>query len=244
MPIAMFTGGSSWFVREASRNIIAEGWQIALTDINLDGVKENVAAIGAEAVAAVDRLDVTDLTAVRKYADELAKKHGTIDALINVAGGTQYLKMARPPFHETDPADWSKILAPNLYGTLHCCHSVIPHMVAARHGVIINLSSGMGLRGRANWSIYSLAKGAIVRLSQSLCELLGQYNIRVNSIAPGSAQSRWVPDLKPVEGSGGPPIGSRTTAKDVGDAIHYLISDRAQHITGICLDLSGGASLH
>jgi 3-oxoacyl-[acyl-carrier protein] reductase len=110
--------------------------------------------------------------------------------------------------------------------------------------VIINLSSGMGLRGRANWSLYSLAKGAIARLTQSLCEELGQYNIRVNSIAPGSAQSRWVPDLTPVEGSGGPPIGSRTTAKDVGDAIHYLISDRAQHITGICLDLSGGATMH
>ena len=244
MPLAMFTGGSSWFVREASRNLVQEGWQVALSDINMDSLKENTAAIGSEGVASADRLDVTDLSAVRKYVDEIANKHGNIDALINVAGGTQYLKMDRPPFHETNPEQWRLILGPNLYGTLNCCHAVIPHMVKARRGVIINLSSGMGLRGKANWALYSLAKGGIVRLSQSLCEELGQYNIRVNSIAPGSAQSRWMPDLMPEKGSAVPPIGSRTTAKDVGDAIHFLISDRARHITGICLDLSGGSAMH
>ncbi len=244
MPLAMFTGGSSWFVREASRNLIQDGWQVALSDINMDSLKENVAEIGRDGVASADKLDVTDLPAVAKYAEGLAKKHGTVDALVNVAGGTQYLKMARPPFHETDPADWHRILGPNIYGTLNCCHAVIPYMVKAKHGVIVNLSSGMGLRGKANWALYSLAKGGIVRLTQSLCQELGQHNIRVNSIAPGSAQSRWVPDLKPANGTELPPIGSRTTAKDVGDAIHYLISDRARHITGICLDLSGGSSMH
>jgi NAD(P)-dependent dehydrogenase (short-subunit alcohol dehydrogenase family) len=244
MPLAMFTGGSSWFVREAARNLIAEGWQVALTDINLDGVKENVEAIEAGAAASVDHLDVTDIAAVRKYADGLAEKHGTIDALINVAGGSNFLQMERPPFHETDPADWQKILAPNLYGTLNCCHSVIPHMVKARQGAIVNLASGMGLRGKANWSIYCVAKAGIVRLTQSLCQELGQHNIRANSIAPGSAECRWMPDVTSSRGGELPPIGERTSAKDVGDAIHYLISDRGKHVTGICLDLSGGSTMH
>jgi NAD(P)-dependent dehydrogenase (short-subunit alcohol dehydrogenase family) len=114
-----------------------------------------------------------------------------------------------------------------------------------REGVIINLSSGMGLRGRPTMALYSFAKGGIVTFTHSLCQKLAQYNIRVNSIAPGSAESRWMPDLKPTQqGSTVPPIGARTSAKDVGDAIHFLISDRAKHITGICLDISGGSSLH
>ena len=117
-------------------------------------------------------------------------------------------------------------------------------MLKARGGTIINLSSGMRLRGKANMALYSFAKGGIVTLTQSLCQELGQYNIRVNSIAPGSPASRWMPDLKPAEGGTAPPIGTRTSAKDVGDAIHFLISDRAKHITGICLDVSGGSSLH
>ncbi|MDH3242119.1 MAG: SDR family oxidoreductase [Alphaproteobacteria bacterium] len=245
MPLAMFTGGGSWFVREAARNLIADGWQVALSDIDLDGAKATAKEIGGDSVASVDRLDVTDLDAVRAYADGLAAGHGSIDALVNVAGGTNYLKMPRLPLHETDPGTWSKILLPNINGTINCCYAVIPHMIAANNGAIVNLSSGMGLKGKPNMALYSFAKGGIVTFTHALCQELAPHNIRVNSIAPGSAESRWMPDLKPgAKGSTVPPIGSRTSAKDVGDAIHFLISDKARHITGICLDISGGSSLH
>ncbi|MDX1484279.1 MAG: SDR family NAD(P)-dependent oxidoreductase [Alphaproteobacteria bacterium] len=244
MPLAMFTGGASWFVREASRSLIADGWRVALSDIDLDGVKTNAAEIASAHVAAVDRLDVTDLASVRGYVESLIEAHGPIGALVNVAGGTNYLKMPRLAFHETDPQNWGKILGPNIYGTINCCHAVIPRMIEAGGGVIVNLSSGMGLRGKPNMALYSFAKGGIVTFTHALCQELAQYNIRVNAIAPGSAECRWMPELKPEGGSTIPPLGTRTSAKDVGDAIHFLISDRAQHITGICLDISGGSSLH
>ena len=243
MPLAMFTGAGSWFVREASLNLIKDGWQVALSDANVDAVKENVKVIGDEHVVSAERLDVTDLQTVKTYVNGLVEKHGSLDALVNVAGGTNYLQMGRPPFHETNPDQWDLILRPNIYGVLNCCHAAIPHMIKANKGNIINISSGMGIRGKANMALYSFAKGGVVNYTHALCQELGRYNIRVNSIAPGSAESRWMPDLK----SGGtaiPPIGSRTSAKDVGDAIHFLISDKARHITGICLDLSGGTSLH
>jgi NAD(P)-dependent dehydrogenase (short-subunit alcohol dehydrogenase family) len=240
----MFTGGGSWFVREASRNLVEEGWHVALSDINLESVQENADAIGGDNVATVDRLDVTDTAAVQSYAQALIDKHGAIDALVNVAGGTNYLKMGRPPFHETKSEEWDKVLGPNIYGTLNCCYAVIPHMIKAQKGVIVNLSSGMGLRGKANMALYSFAKGGIVKFTQALCQELGQHNIRVNSIAPGSAECRWMPNVIPEKGETAPPIGTRTSAKNVGDAIHFLISERASHITGICLDLSGGTSLH
>lgn len=245
MPLAMFTGGGSWFVREAARNLIADGWQIALSDIDLDGAKDNAKEIGGDNVASVDQLDVTDLEAVKAYADGLAGRFGGIDALVNVAGGTNYLKMKRLPLHETDPANWDRILRPNIYGTINCCYAVSPHMIAAKQGVIINLSSGMGLKGKPRMALYSFAKGGIVTFTHALCQELAPFNIRVNAIAPGSAESRWMPELTPSGGgSTVPPLGSRTSAKDVGDAIHFLISDKARHITGICLDISGGSSLH
>lgn len=245
MPLAMFTGAASWFVREAARNLITDGWQVALSDIDLEGAEANAREIGGGNVASVERLDVTDLDAVKAYADGLAGTHGSIEALINVAGGTNYLKMPRLPLHETDPETWQRILAPNINGTINCCYAVIPHMIRANGGAIVNLSSGMGLKGKPNMALYSFAKGGIVTFTHALCRELAQYNIRVNAIAPGSAESRWMPELKPASGGATiPPLGTRTSAKDVGDAIHFLISDKARHITGICLDISGGSSLH
>lgn len=245
MPLAMFTGGGSWFVREASRNLIADGWTVAISDLNLDAVQETAQQLNAGDAVIVDRLDVTDRLAVRSYVDDLAQKHGSVDALVNVAGGTNWLRQGRPPFHETDPDNWDKILKPNIYGVLNCCHAVIPHMIKAKRGNIINISSGMGIRGKGTMALYSYAKGGVVNFTHALCQELGKYNIRVNSIAPGSAESRWMPDINSAGGGVAlPPIGSRTSAKDVGDAIQFLISDKARHITGICLDLSGGSSLH
>lgn len=243
MPLAMFTGGGSWFVREASLNLLQEGWSVALSDANLDAVQENVKALNGGDKVLADRLDVTDLDSVRTYVDGIAAKHGSIDALVNVAGGTNYLQMGRPEFHDTKPEQWDMILQPNIYGVLNCCHCVIPHMIKAKRGSIINISSGMGIRGKANMALYSFAKGGVVNFTHALCQELGKHNIRVNSIAPGSAESRWMPDVK-SGGTGLPPIGTRTSAKDVGDAIHFLISDKARHITGACLDISGGTSLH
>jgi NAD(P)-dependent dehydrogenase (short-subunit alcohol dehydrogenase family) len=244
MPLAMFTGGVSWFAREAAKNLIADGWQVALSDIDLDAVKKTAEELGGDGVAGGDQLDVTDLAAVTKYVDGLIAKHGTIDALANVAGGSNHLQRERPLFVESDPEYWDMVLNPNIYGVLNCCYAVLPHMIKAKKGSIVNISSGMGLRGQARMCFYSAAKAGIIAFGQGLCQEVGQYGIRVNAIAPGSAESRWMPDLKANKGQTASPLGERTSAKDIGDAIHFLISDKASHITGSCLDVSGGTSLH
>ena len=244
MPIAMITGGASWFSRGAARLLIEEGWRVALSDINEKSLAEVADALGRPSQVSCGLLDVTDRAAVKIFADKLASEHGGIDALINVAGGSNYLGLGRHPFHETDPAYWDLILKPNLYGVLNCCHAVLPHMIQARKGVIVSVSSGMGLKGKARMTTYSAAKAAIIAFSQSLCQEVGRYNIRVNTIAPGSAESRWQPDLSPGADQRNSPLGRRTSAEDVANAIAFLVSDRASHITGSCLDLSGGTSLH
>ncbi len=243
MPIAFFTGGASWFSRETARLLLDDGWQVILTDINQKNLDEVVTALGGAPNVVGAVLDVTDRVAVKSLVDKIVAERGHIDALLNIAGGSNHLGLARVPFHESDPANWDPIVRPNLYGVMHCCHAVLPHMVAARKGSIVSVSSGMGLRGSRNMSTYSAAKHAVIGLTQSICQEVGQYGIRINCVAPGSAESRWMPDL----GKGGtklPPLGTRTSAKDVANAIHFLLSDRASHITGTCMDISGGSSLH
>lgn len=242
MPVAMMTGGASWFARETAKLLIAEDWRVVLGEINEKALMETLADINDKRVTG-GRLDVTDLEAAKKFAADVIAAHGSIDALVNVAGGTNYLQMPRVPFHEMKPENWDLVLRPNLYGTLNCCHAVLPHMIAAKAGAIVNISSGMGLRGSAGMTTYSAAKAAIIGFTRALCQEVGVYNIRVNSIAPGSAESRWQPDLK-KGGARLPPIGTRTSARDVANAITFLISDKASHITGACLDVSGGSSLH
>jgi 2-hydroxycyclohexanecarboxyl-CoA dehydrogenase len=242
MPVAMMTGGGSWFSRETARLLLDEGWHVHLSDIDQGRLDETLRDLNRPDRVTVTRLDVTNRDEVRAHADAVAASGG-IDALVNVAGGSNYLQMPRLPFHEMDPANWDLILRPNIYGVLNCCHAVLPHMIAAGHGAIVNISSGMGLRGMARMSTYSASKFAIIGFTQSVCQEVGQYGVRINCIAPGSAESRWQPDLQ----SGNvklPPLGTRTSARDVANAVVFLISDKASHITGACLDISGGTSLH
>jgi 3-oxoacyl-[acyl-carrier protein] reductase len=243
MPLAIITGGASWFSRETAHLLLQDGWTLALSDINADELAKAVADLDAKSRVEASRLDVTDFAAVTSYVDRLVERHGRVDALVNVAGGSNYLGRPRAPFHESTPEYWRLIIKPNLFGVMNCCRAALPHMVRARKGVIVNIASGMGLRGKPNMGPYSAAKAAVIALSQSICQEVGDYGVRINCVAPGSAESRWQPELRP-EGFRLPPLGARTSAKDVANAVAFLISDRASHITGSCLDISGGSSLH
>ena len=242
MPVAMITGGASWFSRETARLLANEGWTLALSDIHLDRLAETTAALGTSKVES-DRLDVTDYEAVTEYVDRLIGRHGAVDALVNVAGGSNYLGRPRIPFHESDPDYWRLIIGPNLFGVMNCCRAVLPHMVRAGHGSVVSIASGMGLKGKARMAPYSAAKAGVIALSQAICQEVARFGVRVNCVAPGSAESRWQPDLHPETGPL-PPLGARTSAADVANAVLFLLSDRASHMTGTCLDLSGGTALH
>ncbi len=244
MPVALLTGGASWFCRETARLLLADNWQVVLSDINMPHLEEVASELGSPPALQTRRLDVCDLEAVKSTIDSAVREFGAIDALVNVAGGTNHLGVARLPFHETDPLFWEKVIRPGLYGVMNCTHSVVPHMISAGRGGIVSVASGMALRGQPRMAVYSAVKHALVGFSQAVAQEVAQYGVRVNTIAPGSAQSRWQPDLTAAHGGRASPLGRRTSAADVANSIHFLLSDKASHITGSCLDLSGGTLLH
>jgi NAD(P)-dependent dehydrogenase (short-subunit alcohol dehydrogenase family) len=238
MPFALLTGGGSAIGEGIARCLTERGWSVAVTDINLDLARQVAAATGAPRAQAL-QLDATDGTQVRETVRQLAAAHGPIDALVNVAGGMRGLGIPKTDFVDMTPELWTRILDVNLQSVLHCCHAVLPGMIAARRGAIVSIAASRGLRGGPQASIYSAAKAAIIVFSQSLAQEVGPHGIRVNTIAPGNAQARW----KSSE-SNKSPLGRPTSAEDVGKAVAFLLSDDASHITGSCLDVSGGTTLH
>jgi 3-oxoacyl-[acyl-carrier protein] reductase len=212
-----------------------------VTDIDLTLAREVASGVGAKGEAL--ELDATDGARVKNVVQELLSRHGRIDALVNAAGGMRGLGIPRADFADTSPELWTRILQANLHSVLQCTHAVLPSMIAAKSGAIVSIAASRGLRGGPRASIYSAAKAAIIVFSQSLAQEVGPHGIRVNTIAPGNVEARWKKEVL-GDAPARSPLGRATSGDDVGRAVAYLLSPDASHVTGACLDISGGTALH
>lgn len=239
MPLALLTGGGSLIGEGIARSLVERGWSVAVTDINVDLARQVAGRAGGGAEAF--HLDATDGAGVNGMVKDLLSRHARIDALVNAAGGMRGLGIAKTDFVDMSPELCRRLLVVNLESVLNCTHAVLPSMIAAKTGVIVSIAASRGLRGGAGASIYSAAKAAVIVFSQSLAQEVGRFGIRVNTIAPGNVEARWKRDDPEASRS---PLGRATSGGDVGRAVAFLLSQDAAHITGACLDVSGGTTLH
>src|SRR5258705_7844396 len=239
MPLALITGGGSRIGEGVACTLAARGWTLAVTDINPDLAQKVAGLAGRKAEA--HRLDTTDGAQVATIVNDLQSRHGAIDALVNGSGGMRGLGIPKTDFVDMAPETWRRLLAVNFESALNCTHAVLPGMIARKRGGIVSIAASRGLRGGPQASIYSAAKAAIIVFSQSLAQEVGRHGIRVNTIAPGNAEARWKKAEQERERS---PVDRPTTGDDVGRAVAFLLSDDAGHVTGSCLDGSGGKTLH
>jgi NAD(P)-dependent dehydrogenase (short-subunit alcohol dehydrogenase family) len=238
MATALITGGGSLIGEGIARSLVRDGWRVVVSDLNLDLAKDVAGKLGGNAEAM--RLDVTDRAAVIALCKKLADEK-RLDALVNVAGGGRGLGVPKADFLTHTPEQWDKLIAVNFKGLLNVTHAAVGHMVANKAGAVVSISAARGLKGGPKAAIYSALKSAIIVFSQSLAQEVGEHGVRVNSVAPGNTEARWKnADPDTVRS----PLGSPTTSDDVGDAVAFLLSDKARHITGACLDVSGGTALH
>jgi NAD(P)-dependent dehydrogenase (short-subunit alcohol dehydrogenase family) len=239
MPLALITGGGSAIGEGIARALVGRGWTVAVSDVKLDLARSVAEAAGGAPHAQALWLDATDRASIKSTVQSLLATHGGIDALVNVAGGMRGLGIPKTNFVDMTPELWTRIIEVNLESVLLCTHAVLPAMIAARRGAIVSIAASRGLRGGPQASIYSAAKAAIIVFSQSLAQEVGPFGIRVNTIAPGDAEARW----KTPQATRSP-LGRQTSGADVGKAVAFLLSEDAAHITGSCLDVSGGTALH
>lgn len=136
------------------------------------------------------RVDVSDRDQVDKMVTDVARRFGKIDILVNNAG----IYGPIGPLWKNDPEQWTNTIAVNLFGAVYCTMAVLPHMISQRKGKIINLAGG-GDGPFPRFSAYACSKSAIVRFTETIAEELREYNIDVNSIAPGPVNTRLLDEV-------------------------------------------------
>ena len=241
MPVALITGGASLICEGITKCLVARGWHVVVSDINFAGAEYVASVAQGPGKAEACLLDARRGADAETLVAEIVAEHGAIDGLVNAAGGGRGIGFKKMPFVEMTPDYWTRLLDSNLNSMLNVTHAVLPAMIAAKRGAIVSVAASRGLRGGPQASIYSAAKAAIIVFSQSIAQEVGPFGVRVNTIAPGNAEARWKKqDLDEARS----PLGRPTSAEDVGKAVAFLLSDEASHITGACLDISGGTSLH
>ena len=238
--IVAITGAAGGIGQALCRYFGAQGATIGLIDQSetVDSVAEQLVSEGIKAAAV--RVDISDAKAVKQGFAALAGQLGTIDILINNAGFSKH-----PTFARTDPAGWEHDVQGNLNGAYFCAHAVLPGMQDKGQGAIINIGSVNGL-GALGDPAYSAAKAGMISLTRSLALEYGRFNIRVNSVLPGTVRT----PLWEVRAKKDPnvlatlkrwyPLGRIVEPIDVARTVGFLASDHAAAITGVALPVDCG----
>ena len=233
------TGAGSGIGRATAGRIVREGGRVIAVDIAEDRIKELAAELGDAIVPVAG--DLTDAAAI----DRIMEASGaTIDGLANVAGINDDFS----PLHEVSDAMWQKIFAVNVEGLMRLTRAVLPTMLEAHKGSIVNITSEAGLRGSASGVAYTASKHAVVGITRSTAFMYAKEGIRVNAVAPGGVAT-------------GIPMGGKTSeygearltparvnipglasAEELAASITFLLSDDGVNINGAILPSDGGWS--
>jgi NAD(P)-dependent dehydrogenase (short-subunit alcohol dehydrogenase family) len=236
---ALVTGGASGIGAATVARLAAEGAEVVIGDVNLDGAESVAAEIGAVAV----RLDVTDPGSSR----DLVAEHGPFSILVNNAGTDEF-----GFFADTDPGVWERVLAINLTGVLACTHAVLPGMQEAGYGRIVNIASEAGRIGSKGSAVYSAAKGGVIAFSKVIAREGARFGITANSIAPGPIETPLLMGAlefgeigeKIVENmKAGTQLRRLGKPEEVAAVVAFLASDDSSYVTGETIGVSGGMGM-
>src|SRR5687768_7471615 len=237
--VAIVTGSGRGIGRAIVEKLAADGAKVVVSDVNEESAQEAAKAIGGDALGL--RADVTAKASVESMVGEIMSRFGRIDMLVNNAGWDKV-----GPFLDSDESDWDRVIAINLYGTLHCCKAVLPVMVDKQYGKVVNVGSDAGRVGSSGEAVYSAAKGGVIAFTKTLAREMARYQISVNCVCPGPSDTPLFAEI----GGADPkyrealikaiPFRRLAKPEDLANTIAFLASDEAEYITGQTLSVSGG----
>jgi NAD(P)-dependent dehydrogenase (short-subunit alcohol dehydrogenase family) len=242
--VAIVTGGGSGIGLAIAERLAAEDHAVAVFDLDsasATAAAEKIVAGGATAIGVT--ADVTDRDALAAGVSEVRSQLGPPTVLVNCAGLDGF-----DPFLKISPEKWDRILAVNLTGTFNCCQAVVPDMIEAGWGRIVNISSSSAHSGQPFMTHYVAAKSAVIGLTKALALELGPKGITVNTIPPGFIDT---PMLRAAEAKGllgddvahheaNTPVRRVGRPEDIAAACAFLVRDEASYITGQVIGVNGG----
>lgn len=243
--VAIITGSGSGIGRAGAQLFAQEGARVVLADVSEEGGRETEKLIheaGGDALFL--QTDVSQSTQVERLVKTVIDRYRRLDILWNNAAAVKTSAEVDRPVHELPEAVWDLILNVTLKGVYLCSKYVLPYMMAARKGCIINTSSVDALVGQGGYDSYTAAKGGVLSLTRSMAVYYSRFNIRVNTICPGTiltpATEAWlgIPKVRSLfESLHLTRIGR---PEDIAKFGVYLASDDAEYITGAILPIDGG----
>lgn len=237
--LALVTGGSRGIGKAIAGELSRAGAQVVLTSRSETPAREVAAEISAKGLQATGiALDVSSDESVERGIAAILEDYGRIAILVNNAGITRDNLLLR-----MKKEDWDQVLQTNLTGVYRLCRAVVPSMLRARFGRIVNISSVVAGAGSAGQSNYAAAKAGLEGFTRSLARELASRNIMVNSVAPGFIETDMTRELDDKTRRlllNQVPLKRFGTPEDVSAVVRYLAGPDADYITGVTLHVNGG----
>jgi 2-hydroxycyclohexanecarboxyl-CoA dehydrogenase len=237
---ALVTGGASGIGAAISRRLAAEGADVTIGDLNLEGATEVAGEISGLSI----ELDVTDLGSAQAAVDSAG---APIDILVNNAGTDEF-----GFFAQTTPEQWERVISVNLRGVLNCTYAALPSMQEAGYGRIVNIASEAGRVGSKGSAVYSAAKAGVIGFTKVMAREGARFGITANAIAPGPIETPLLMQAKEFGEIGekiietmkaGTQLRRLGQPEEVAAAVAFLASDDSSYVTGETLGVSGGLGM-
>jgi NAD(P)-dependent dehydrogenase (short-subunit alcohol dehydrogenase family) len=237
--VALVTGAARGIGLATAKRFLAEGWRVALLDIDAATLNAAVASLAKPDSALMLVCDVSDAKQVAASVESVTQSFGRLDALVNNAGVAVFA-----PVMETSDADWSRVLAVNLTGPFLCAKAAVPLMREHGGGTIVNITSISAVRASTLRSAYGTSKAGLAHLTKQLAVELASSGIRVNAVAPAPvdtamAKAVHTADIR-ADYRDAIPLNRYGLEEELAEAIFFLSSERASYITGQVLAVDGG----
>lgn len=253
--VVLITGSGSGIGQHTAVAFAREGAKVAVNDISKDGIAETLRMIeaeGGEGMAA--QCDITDTGAVAAMIAGIEKKWGRLDVLVNNAA----VMTQHALFLEKTPEQCDTEIKVTLYGTINCIRAALPGMIDRNYGKIVNIATDAARIGQEREAVYSAAKGGVISFTKSIAKEVGKNNINANVISPGATNSPMRNAIldKMRATMGEEKVAAREERvrrvyplrrigemEDVSNAILFVSSDCARHVTGQVLSVNGGFAM-
>lgn len=237
--VAMITGAASGIGKAVACIMADQPYRLCLIDFNEQELHTLQAQLQDKTEIIAMCGDVTDASFIHTAINEIEKKFGRLDYVLNNAGMTSAAKS----IVDLEFEEWHRVMNVNVHSIYYCLHYQIPLMLKTGGGSIVNTSSMLGLIGTKNRAAYVASKHAVTGLTKAAALDYAAENIRVNSVHPGYIETPLIAHIDSEMLAAKHPVGRLGTAEEVAALVKFLWSDEAKFITGSQYVIDGGYSI-